>query len=192
MQHQPHAEAVRAASQHLRSIPPRARTVDEARSLQFLDTEEALLSGAAPDGAGQAVIRWVLRLHEVEAFVAEHRRLPTYNRRRKGELDPYETRLEGWLRTQRAAHETLSSYQQARLDSIPGFAWRVRDAQWSATLQSYRAYLIATGSAPRERSHDPREEALASWAVKQRQLRRRGRLSQDRERQLEALPIWTW
>ncbi len=101
--------------------------------------------------------------------------------------------LARWVLQQRrdSARGRLPPSRRAALDDL-GFAWRADDARqddlWERRLRQVVAFKerhghcrIPTGSPPRRRT------SLATWVLRQRRLRRRGRLDPKRARRLDEI-----
>jgi hypothetical protein len=75
----------------------------------------------------------------------------------------------------------------ARLDQI-GFVWDVHEGDWDRMYNRLREHVLRSGPGiSRDGSKD--EAELARWLTKQRSARRRGQLSDERFRRIEALGI---
>lgn len=81
-----------------------------------------------------------------------------------------------WCHKQRQAHKggTLSAERLSLLEEV-GFIWDALDAKWSAFLSEFVEYRKKTGKIML-----PESGTLTRWASRQRRLRRKGALSQER------------
>ena len=108
-----------------------------------------------------------------------------------------------WIDRQRLAYnhpenttsKPLSGDQINKLESLSGWTWNPRDAQWNATFNALKEYLRThQGKYPKDK--DP--SGLGCWIHKQRQACKQAKktkrkpLLEDRIRKLESLPGWTW
>jgi Helicase associated domain len=97
--------------------------------------------------------------------------------------------LSVWVASLRRQHKAgrLTAERRERLEE-QGFVWDAREAAWDAMLAALRTFVAEHGHAS-----VPREAAglgeLAVWLQRQRQLQRRGKLSAERAKQLEALGV---
>lgn len=126
---------------------------------------------------------WVRRADEVEALIDETGRPP----RQAGPTTPTaaERRAYSWLRYQRR-RVTLSPFQLARLDAIPGFVLDPREERWDARLRELRAWIGFKGQ-PSRRSDDPSERRLALWATRQERAWQTGTMPYPRRSAWAAL-----
>ncbi|WP_220604808.1 helicase associated domain-containing protein [Cryobacterium inferilacus] len=131
----------------------------------------------------------------LEAFVRAEGRLPRENRRLPaGAISADEKRRSNSIRAQRRSFAAgrLCSYQVRRLLCIPGFSFHPKEDRWRANYGAYDQFTAAHGHAPRLRSTDDAEQALARWAAKTRMARRAGTLSTAKVATLNELNFWAW
>lgn len=132
-------------------------------------------------------------LEDVLAFYGAEGRLPVTGRSNR------ESALAGWLtrRREQAATGALSPTYARALDAI--FGWRDQPtkrkadaARWTQRLGEVAAYLKAGNEWPRHNKTDDREErVLGVWLHTQRIDYRAGKLTADKEAQLnKVLPGW--
>ena len=114
---------------------------------------------------------------------------------------PYEDIFEGftlgkWVTTQRRAYGTgkLSKERQDRLLRLPGWVWDVNDEQWGVGFAHLLKWVETNGNSalPREYVDPDDGYQMGQWVNNQRAARRQGKLSEERQRKLEALPDWSW
>ena len=115
---------------------------------------------------------------------------------------PYDCVFEGvnlglWVTTQRRANTEgkLSKTRQKRLEALPHWVWDVKDEQWAAGLAHLLKWVESTGSSaglPREYLDPEDGYQVGNWVINQRAARRRGKLAEERQRQLEEVPGWSW
>jgi hypothetical protein len=100
-------------------------------------------------------------------------------------------KLGQWVGTQRRVKDTLSEERQMKLESILGWVWDVRDAQWYQAMQYLVKYSQVNGhcSVPQKFLTDS-GFSLGQWVSKQRQNREN--LPIDKQKLLESLPDWSW
>jgi hypothetical protein len=143
---------------------------------------------------------WQEKLEALEAYVAEHGRLPLF-RDASG--------LGGWIHQQRQAKKAMDAGRKssrkmtpkrvAALEAVPGWTWEVDlKAAWQAKLEALEAYVAEHGRLPRQ--GDP--SGLGEWIHTQRQGKKamdagktgtvRNGMTPERAVALEAVPGWTW
>lgn len=101
-------------------------------------------------------------------------------------------RLGAWIGTQRMEYKSRTNprFTQARVDLLNaiGMVWDVRQFQWNRMYQALERYLQKHGTARVPQSYVTEEGVkLGIWLNKVRMEYKRGRLSQARQAQLEAL-----
>jgi superfamily II DNA or RNA helicase len=104
-------------------------------------------------------------------------------------------RLGGWVDSQRQAHrmDALDPERSAQLEAMPGWSWGVRESAWEEGLAHLKAFVDDQGHSRVPGTYQNEDGfKLGRWVVNQRAARRRGRLSDERARRLEALPGWAW
>lgn len=169
------------------SIPP--LTADQQRSLLYFRAEQAMTCRRTLIPR-DLVGRWVHHLIGAVEFTHRTEHLPRENNRAAiGEISHEERMLADWLRYQRrpATRALHCDYQRRRLECVQGFSWDPHGERWSATYARFLAFVEEHRRAPRYRSTDLQERAIAAWAAKQRHLIRRGALPQDRAQKLDQL-----
>lgn len=101
-----------------------------------------------------------------------------------------------WVITQRSAYSTgkLSEQRQERLLRLTGWVWDVKDEQWGVGFAHLLKWVETTGNSALPRVYvDPDDGyQVGHWVNNQRAARRREKLPEERERQLEELPDWSW
>jgi hypothetical protein len=175
-------------------VPRQDLTPDDFASLRFYKAE-AISSDADSAKRSSRIQTWLDRAKQLEAYIDREGRMPRENNRLPaGLVGPEESQLVNWVRYQRKsrAADILCEYQILRLELVTGFDWAPFDTQWDQEYTRYRAHLEHFRGAPKFRSEDPNEVALAKWASRQRAKYRTGNLDAERTYDLEALPIWTW
>lgn len=162
-------------------------TDDQRRSLMYYEVEAAV--GGVPAVRVDRVAAWIRAVQRLDDFISGHGRLPRENNRLVEPVPAQEQSLADWVRYQRrpATRDLHCDYQRRRLECIPGFQWDPLDMQWNTMFAAFARFVGKEHRAPRYRSDDPSERALATWAAKQRQLLRNGKLSARRRKKLESL-----
>ncbi len=99
-----------------------------------------------------------------------------------------------WASVQRNLHSnrTLSAERRAKLERLPGWAWDVLADQWTMWMDLMHQFVSEHGHANVPFPFIVGEYNLRSWVATQRTLHKRGELSEERVRELEALPGWLW
>ncbi|MEU8661795.1 DEAD/DEAH box helicase [Actinoplanes philippinensis] len=103
--------------------------------------------------------------------------------------------LGAWVTRVRAEYRAgrMPSERVAALQALPGWVWDTRDADFSAGLTALDAYVTEFGNAMvRTDFITPNGFPLGQWVQVRRLDRKIGRLSIDRQRQLEQIPGWLW
>ena len=189
-------DVLHAEYQELQSRHPATLTRDQIHSLSYYTAEIEFSRGLpADDHFPHYVAVWVRNLLALEFFVAREGRIPRENRRLPvGTISPAEKGLTYRIRAQRKAFAEgrLSSYQERRLLCIPGFTFHPQEDQWEASFFLYSNFTDVNRRAPRARSSNASEKALACWAAKVRMAYWAGRLAPSRIDSLNGLTIWTW
>lgn len=112
-----------------------------------------------------------------------HARVPQHHK--EGDIQ-----LGTWVGTQRRGRNQLSAERRERLESLPGWTWDVRAAQWEENFATLITYVEREGHAHVPQHYREGEVGLGQWVSTQRS--RRGQLSEERRERLEALPGWVW
>lgn len=132
---------------------------------------------------------WNSAFSMLESFVAResHARVPS---------DCLENgfRLGQWAKVQRRGHSqgTLTDDRERRLESLPGWAWDLKEARWEQGIALLKDFIGVEGNARVPQKFVAGEFRLGSWVNTRRLDHRAGRLSSEQIAELEALPGWTW
>jgi superfamily II DNA or RNA helicase len=99
-----------------------------------------------------------------------------------------------WAVKQRHAYAKgrLSPERQARLESLPGWAWDANEARWYSHYDAMVSFASREGHARPKRRSVENGLKIGSWAGHQRRAYHQRQLSADRIARLEGLPGWTW
>lgn len=104
-------------------------------------------------------------------------------------------RLGKWVQACRSHYKagTLSEAQILALTAIDGWSWDPREDAWRAWYDALVAHVERHGSdAVRRRVGNLDERRLGDWVNGQRMAYRKGELSAERVRLLEAVSGWRW
>jgi superfamily II DNA or RNA helicase len=139
---------------------------------------------------------WPMWLEVLREYVAAEEDLPkrsTVWMRPDGSV----WKIGSWIANRRTARKKgkLPEDQIRQLEAIPGWIWEDEDS-WPVWLEVLREYVAAKEGLPKQRTvwthPDGSEWKIGIWINDQRQARKKGKLSEDRVRQLEAVPGWIW
>jgi hypothetical protein len=119
---------------------------------------------------------------------------------REGHASPLGTHVEKgvklgmWVVNQRQALKRgkLSDSQVRRLEALPGWRWEVIDEAWERGMTLLRRYVDRELNALVPQRHLEERFRLGTWVTEQRQNKREGALSSERQAELEAIPGWAW
>ena len=94
-----------------------------------------------------------------------------------------------WISLQRTNYKKgyLSSDKIDKLESVIGWKWDPRDAEWEEKFLGVIDYTQETGELPNQ-SHPE----LGNWIDTQRASYKNGKMPQARIEKLESLPMWAW
>jgi superfamily II DNA or RNA helicase len=102
--------------------------------------------------------------------------------------------LGSWAHNQRMFYKRgqLAADRSARLESLPGWSWDLRGANWEDGFVALTAYIEREGNARVPRDYVEGEVNLGVWVGTQRGFYKSGKLEKDRVARLSALPGWSW
>jgi hypothetical protein len=136
--------------------------------------------------------RWEERFAACVEFQRNNGRWPTFSATATLE----EHGLAHWAKWQRDSFKAgrLDAQRIRRLEAA-GFSWTGRlesdplDPDWLEQLARLEAFVVPTGFLPSPSSTDPKEQELARWLSRQREMHSQGRLAGQRVERLEAQGI---
>ncbi|MGV7633065.1 Helicase associated domain protein [Mycobacterium kansasii] len=99
-----------------------------------------------------------------------------------------------WASVQRGLYTKaqLTDDRRDKLESLPGWSWDVLSDKWGFWMALMNQFVAEHGHANVPVPYMVGEHNLRSWVATQRGLYRRSELAEERIRELEALPGWTW
>ena len=131
---------------------------------------------------------WNSKFEQVEKYTKENGGFPSQY------SDDSEVKsLFSWCQAQRTDlhNGELSEERQKKLESIPAWNWG-HGEMWDSKFERVRNYAKKNGRIPKWSDKDTEAVKLSQWCIKQRLLRRNGKLSSQRQKKLESIPIWNW
>ncbi len=162
--------------------PAGALTLDERRGVAFYLADRDDDVDVEP-----FVRRWIRNVHDVDAFVEQHGRLPRADSARPRPVTTEQALVDVLAYFREVGNaDGYCTYQRRRLEALPGFVWRPRDTRWEAMLERHQAFWADNGRSPQRRASDADEVTIGRWVAHQRARHRRGTLPPERERRLRA------
>ena len=132
---------------------------------------------------------WEERFVRLRRFVDRtgHARVP------KGHVEDG-VQLGAWVDDQREARSAgkLDNERAARLESLDGWSWKLREDRWESMLVALQRYVTREGHASPPKGHIEGGGDLGAWVRNQRVAYAAGKLSSERVVRLAAVPGWTW
>lgn len=104
-------------------------------------------------------------------------------------------RLGSWVSNRRNDYRLgrLTAGQAERLEAVPGWSWEPQDEAFAEGIAHLRAFVSERGHTRVPAGYrSPDGYKLGPWVVSKRGDRRASKLSEERVRDLEALPGWSW
>ena len=149
---------------------------------------------------------WPEWLEVLREYVAAEGCLPSQKTIWVRPVDGSKWKIGIWVDKQRAARKNgkLSEDRAQMLETVPGWIWedeRMKNAAqkqpWPEWLEVLREYVAVEGCLPNWsttwiRPADGQKWKIGIWINSQRQARKKGKLSEDRVRELETIPGWIW
>ena len=130
---------------------------------------------------------WQKTYEEVFKFVKKHKRLPVKHL-------PSEKILGNWVNTQRTRMKKgiITKEQINLLEKIDHWTWDPFADLWDSSLSALKAFAKREGHAKAPQRHIENGIDLGSFVNGRRTEYKKGKLSKERIKQLEALPGWSW
>lgn len=104
-------------------------------------------------------------------------------------------RLGAWVGQQRTlfTNGKLPPERQRRLEQLPGWVWETLSGRWEEGYNCLETYAERTGQTRVPQSYATDDGyPLGDWVQVQRSFFAKKKLSEERQRRLEALPGWVW
>lgn len=138
--------------------------------------------------------QWYATYRNVLAFFIKNGRCPSNRRNRR--KNPEEAYLADWCMNHRQAYKRhkgkLSREKINILEAIPGWFWNPFDEKWEIQYQALTAFVKRNERTPVSHSNAPDEALLGRWTHRQRVMKRKNLLSNNRVEKLELIPEWFW
>lgn len=100
-----------------------------------------------------------------------------------------------WAQHQRALYGRgrLLPDRIERLQTLPGWAWNIKEARWAEKFAALRTFAHTYGHPyPPKSYRSPEGHLLGSWINNQRRAYQQGSMSAERQAYFEGLPGWAW
>jgi len=99
-----------------------------------------------------------------------------------------------WAASQRSIYRRgkLEQSRIKKLESLKGWEWNPREAEWNSAFSLVSEYIKREGHARIPNKHRVRGVDVGTWVAAQRSAHRAGKLSEERIKQLETLKGWSW
>ena len=103
-------------------------------------------------------------------------------------------RLGVWVTVQRrdALAKVMPPERRKRLEALPGWAWDGKAAVWDDNYAVLVKYVKQHKGSQIPYGEVVDGVKLGQWAHTQRRSFAKGKLNRDRQKRLEAIPLWTW
>jgi superfamily II DNA or RNA helicase len=130
-------------------------------------------------------LQWETGFSALQKFIARegHARPPNTHRE-----DGYN--LGGWVAELRKNISRISAAQVCRLESLPGWAWSIKQAEWEERFSALQQFVSRVGHASPPAAHIEDGYNLGRWVQQLRQDA--SKMSAERVSRLEKLPGWVW
>ena len=184
---------LRSEYERIAKQDPDTWSEDERTSVNYYRADIAAGGDALGSAIPHAVRQWTANMWALDAYFVNHGAFPRPAHLHRENNEPTELRhLITWVETQRRATraDRRCTYQRRRLETVPGYTELSHDGVWMAHFETYRQFINTNPGAPRYRSKDAGERAIANWAAKQRAAARKGTILEERAEQLRTLRIW--
>jgi superfamily II DNA or RNA helicase len=132
---------------------------------------------------------WQVGLATLRRFIERegHARVPNVHVEDGFKLGAW---VSGWRSDRRAGR--LDPARKAALDALPGWTWDPVEDDSRKGMAMLGRYAAREGNVRVPARHKESGFPLGSWVSNRRQLRRRGLITAECQRELEAFPGWTW
>lgn len=112
----------------------------------------------------------------------------TGKNRKFGGLDLWQ-----FIQTQRTKHRQgqLEAEKTETLQTIPGWVWNTKDAEWEELLVATKSFIIKEERLPKK-EESYQNKNVGSFVSRYRTNFRKGSLSEKKVEALESLPNWSW
>jgi hypothetical protein len=132
---------------------------------------------------------WEFRFGQLQDFVLEHGHpWPTEH------LEGPRTGLGNWVMRQRALFREglLEPRLATQLDEIDGWAWDPRSERWERNFRELVKFAENEGHTLLPVRYKQEGLRVGWWVHTQRDFKKQGVLTEDRERRLSRVPHWIW
>ena len=132
--------------------------------------------------------QWEERFGELQIFAKQNGHIVIPQRGPTG-------RLGSWLAIQRglAKRKKLPQDRLRRLEAIDGWNVKTPEQIWNERFDELKSVTKQLGHLPNQGDLTSKgNNQLYSWINTQKQFRRRGKLSKNREKLLKSIPDWNW
>lgn len=121
-------------------------------------------------------------------FVKVNSRFPS-----KANESKHEKLLDTWVTRIRKQKKlgNIDSDKQKLLENIPGWFWD-KDELFHNMLQEVKIWVDDNNKLPSQHSKDDYEKKLGSWCSVRRIERKKGKLTDEKQKILEQIPGWFW
>ena len=175
-----------------------------ARKKGKLPEDRARQLEAVPGWIWEDEDSWPVWLEVLREYVAAKEGLPK-QRTVWTHPDGSEWKIGIWINDQRQARKKGKQPEDRvrQLETVPGWIWEDETKKnaaarqpWPVWLEVLREYVVAEEGLPKKLTVWTRPDGsvwkIGSWINDQRVTRKKGKLSEDRVRQLETVPGWIW
>ena len=134
---------------------------------------------------------WMIKYQLLKNYVDENHSIPTESTQYKN------VNIGSWISRQRRNHTKgkLSEEREKKLEAIDGWTWgksrKTKPLEWDEIFEILKNYVDENHSIPTE-STQYKNVNIGSWISTQRANHTKGKLSEEREKKLEAIDGWTW
>ena len=128
-------------------------------------------------------------LEDLKKFIKDNNRLPSNKAK-----NPEEKQLGSWCQSRRQEYKKnqLSPEKIKDLESIPQWSWDPFEDQYQKSLQDLKKFIKDNNKLPSSTAKNPDEKQIGSWCSSRRKNYKNKKLSEERIKELESLPLWYW